>query len=341
MKPILIALALAVIVVGLYAQHVRIGEFVYEDERLIPAAGGAPLAIGQILRGRGVSRWSWTQVQTPQASHAISLGLHLVAVALVALLMWQLSASALAAGGAAAIAALHPLQTQAIAYAAERDDLIAAIGVLVAANAAAASRWLIWLLVPVGAWLAYAGKETGIAVAAIVPLVLWMRGRLDEWMVWLGGLGAWIALVVLTDGRIVEGVQRIVNIGESDRFATAGAWEWLLLQSTAVYRLLMLSIVPWPGWLTPDPDIAIVPVVLQAGAAILLVALCETAWRLRRSQPFVAFGVAWCLAGVLPRLFVQTPWSYIAEAHWYLSLIGLSLAAGAWIAGVKELRLCR
>ena len=329
--------AVAGVLVLLYLGHVRSAAFAYEDEDLIPRAGAsASLA----FQGRRLTHWTWGYVQTPQAAHALSLGLHIAIVGLVGILGWQLLGSTLGAIGAAAIAGLHPLQTQAIAYAAERDDLIAAIGVLATLICVASGRWWLWLCAPVFAGLAYMGKETGLAVVGLVPLVLWLQGRLREWTLWLGALAAWIGLVVYTNGQVIAGLRAVINIGESDLFQRVTVIEWVPLQATAVYRLLVLSVVPWPGWLTPDPDIAIVPVVLQVGAVVLLAGLVESAWRLRRSRPYVAFGIAWCLAAVALRFVVQTPWSYVNGGHWYLSLIGLSLAAGAWIAGVKEPSVC-
>ena len=334
------AASLALVIAVLYLPHVDRATFVYEDEKIALPAALHPMPLSDTVRARGLSLWSWAQVHTPQGAHALSLGLHLLVVGLVGALGWRLTGSTVAGLAAAAIAGLHPLQAQAIAYAAERDDLIAAVGVLLAALCASSRRWWIWGLTPAAAVLAYMGKESGLAVGLIVPIVLAAQGRLREWMVWGGALAAWIGLVVWTDGRIVAGVAAIANMGESDLFVRTTPIEWLLLQATAVWRLLLLSLLPWPGWLTPDPDIAIAPIAAQVGAVVLLAGLVEGLVRLWRAQPVVAAGIAWCLAAVALRFVVQTPWSYVNGGHWYLSLIGLSLAAGAWISGAKERTVC-
>lgn len=84
--------AIGLVLIGLYASHVQGAGWVYEDEKLLPVAGSAPLPL---WRGRGLAAWSWRYADTPVAAHALSLSLHLLVVGLAAALTWRLTASSI------------------------------------------------------------------------------------------------------------------------------------------------------------------------------------------------------------------------------------------------------
>lgn len=318
MAPALTFLALACLVCGLYAQHVRSSPLVYEDWRIVREEVRQPVTLGSLLgthllAGRGVTKASWRVFSSPTASHALNVVLHLVAVWLV----WLVGSRFLEpwmAAGVAGIMALHPLTVETVAYAASRAELIAVIGVLGAlACVTARSAWW-WLAVPLCVGVAYGGKETGLIGLALIPLVLWARGdRLWAELVFWGGVAA-LVVIAAHAGSTLSG------IGEWPS-ATVSPAAWGLIQVTAIWRLVVLSVVPW--WLSVSPEI---PTSVWAGLAsvILLAGLLESAWRARTVSPLLAFGIAWMALVAAPRLFVRTPLSPFNEHQWYLAMPGVA-----------------
>ena len=331
----LAALGLVLAVLVEFGAHVRGAEFVYEDERAFSAAGVS------LLRPRGLAAVSWRLMPiTPQHAHAVSLGLHLLTVAALGALVWRLTGSGAVSWGAAAIFALHPLQIEPAAYAAARGELIATLGVLLACLCATTRSWAAWALLPACVALGLGGKESAIVAGGLVPLTLWAQGRLRWWMVAIAA-GAGLAVAAGIAQAIGYPLLQLVNVGEEPYVRTT-AIDWLLLQGTAAYRLIVLSIVPL--WLTVDPDVELVPVALQLGALVILAGLVEVAWRQRTARPLLTLGIAWMVIGIVPRLIVQTPRSVLNAHQWNLLMVGPSIVGAALIAGrwrMKERMVCR
>src|SRR3990167_3826452 len=127
-RPVLIALILLTLCAY---WPVRNSLFVYEDgEYLRPAQ--QPLTRAQWLAPRGLAALSYRanvlqSGLTPRPWHAVNLGLHLlVGLSLYGLarrwLTWKVAAVA------AGLYLVHPLNTEAVAYVAQRTELIAALG---------------------------------------------------------------------------------------------------------------------------------------------------------------------------------------------------------------------
>lgn len=308
------AVALGLVVVALYGAHVQSGAFVYEDRRLVDPLD-RPTQWAGVMRGRGLTYESWTLIRTPQAAHALNGALHLVVVALTGLLLWQITGSGWWAQGGAAIVALHPITVEAVAYAAGRADLIAAIGVLGALTAClAGGAWL--LVVPFAAAVAYAGKETAIVGLALLPLVLWARRDVrTELVAWIL-CGSAAILSAIWWPRFVP----MLAAGESVGL-TVEPWPWLLAQAEAIWRLVVLSVAPL--WLSVAPSVT-GDGLPGLAALVLLAGLLEGAWRTRETHPRLAFGLLWCAIVAAPRLLVRTPGSVLNEHQWYLALPGVA-----------------
>lgn len=328
-------IALIAAVLAVYAGHVREAGFVYEDTRLVDGAQmGGPLDRSWLARPRGISFLSWQIVQTPIAAHALNLSLHLLGIASIAALAWALSRSAWLAFAAAAIFGLHPLSIQAVAYAAGRAELIASLGVLLACAAAARGGWA-WIAVPAAAWLALGGKETAVILLGLLPLTLLAQGRWRLWMApiaALAGLGAILAIRAVLEQ---PSIWLLLQIGEHPGQATtAGAW--LLLQASAAVRLIVLTLAPLPQWLTVDPALSWLPAIAGLAALVLLAGLAEIAVRAWGARRLQAYGLAWMLLAIAPRLIVQTPLSVFNEHQWRLALAGASIALAASLLPQKE-----
>ena len=119
----------------------------------------------------------------------------------------------------------------------------------------------------------------------------------------------------------------LVNIGESQAMRTTLV-SWLFLQASAAYRLIGLTL--WPVGLTVDADIDLIPLVFQWFAGAALCGMVALTGVLHRRQPLVAYGLAWYLVSLVPRLIIQTPRSYLNEHQFYVPLMGLDLAGVAW-----------
>lgn len=316
---------LALTLLAIYGSHIQHAPFVYEDDRMQYGQPAASESWGQMLTtGRGVTNQTWHWIRTPRGAHALNLLLHLMNVGLVGLLVWRITRESWAVGGAATVMALHPLTVESVAYAVSRAELLAALGALLALLAVTARTPGVWLLTPLGLLLAYAGKETGLVVVALIPLVLWAmrwptRTEAAVWLIW-GGLA-------VTSAVWAPYIPALLVVGHMPQMQVDGL-TWLSSQAEAVWRLVVLSVVPWPGWLSVTP-VASATWVGGLAAVVLLVGLLERAWHLRTTAPLFTLGVCWCAVVALPRFFVRTPLSPFNEHQWYLALVGVACAVVA------------
>lgn len=118
-------------------------------------------------------------------------------------------------------------------------------------------------------------------------------------------------------------------------FLTLTAWAgttvlpwstWIPIQATAAVRLLGLFLLPIGQTVDYDYDFVTLPI---RYACVLILALPPSlAYRLRR-EPLIAFGLAWALIAIAPRLLVQTPRSYFSEHQFYVPVLGLALCGAA------------
>jgi hypothetical protein len=311
-------LIVAVLLVGLlYGSHIWRGGFVFQDSRIVTAPSAS------ILQGRGLAQSSWLMVNTPRASHALNLSLHLLVVSLSGLLLWQIGVSPWLA---MSLLVLHPLTIETVAYAGPgRAEMIAAVGVLGGLCLALSAGWV---LSPLLFLVGYLGKESAFVGVALVPLVLWAAGRprVARWAA--VGLGSAALVAVVWTWPALAAWS---HIGEVPPVFTVAPGAWLAVQALATWRLLVLSVAPI--WLTPGPNIqhvsviAVVPLIFFAG-------LVEIAWRCRARAPMVTMGIVWCALVALPRFFVRTPLSPFNEHQWYLALPGVACV----ISGLIESR---
>ncbi|HSV92930.1 MAG TPA: hypothetical protein VLH81_07630, partial [Desulfobacterales bacterium] len=262
-----------------------------------------------------------------------NLGLHLLIVGLV----WGVASSLglrwpwFAAG----LMALHPLSSQAVSYISGRADLVSTAGIALAVWAMLA-RWPAALRVVVGllgAWVAVAGKESGVVVLPLLVLAGLVRGyRLPA--------SRWVAVgvvVALLTGSAVVGPKvaalnhrlATVGTGASD-LVPAQTWAEKQAQATWIH----VGHVVWPRALTVDHDVDASP--FPALALLLWLWVPVAAWLCWLVSPVVGFGVAWVWVCVALRLVVQTPMSYLAEHQFYGALIGVSLLASALVGGRRR-----
>ena len=315
-------LALLILFSALYGWHVATSPFVYEDMHLVGADRHVSWA--GALQPRGLTTESWVLIQSPQASHALNVSLHLVVVGLVGLLLWRITRDAFAAHAGALIMAFHPLTGETVAYAASRSELIAAVGaILVLVCAVSPSPWT-WGVIPPAFALAYMGKETGLVAIGLVPLVLWMQGERR----WAWRLTALVCSVVVVIALWRwPALQALSHHGEyGDLRVSPGAW--VATQTAAVGRLALLSMAPI--WLSVSPAVEPLPGYAAMAALILACGLVECVWRLSSVAPLAAGGIVGCAIVAAPRFVVRTPGSPFNEHQWYVAMpfVACVLVAG-------------
>lgn len=304
----------AVLLLATYAPHVSTADFVYEDAVWHAASRGS------LLSARGLTRWSWdfqrAFLPSPQAYHAVNLGLFAGLLALTGLVASRLGLTPHGAYAVTGVLAVHPGAVESAAYAAARPELLAALGVMGACLASLCeTRWR-WLLVTGAILLGLGGKETALVALLLIPLVRWAVDRPLSW---------WYALVPLTatTGMMTAygGWLRVVNYAEIEPLA----WStWLLLQSAAAYRLIGVALSG--TGMTLDADIDRIPLTAQYLSLVALSGIALLAWLIRRSHPLASVGVAGYVICLVPRLLVQTPRSYLNDHQHLMHLVFLTIA---------------
>jgi cytochrome c-type biogenesis protein CcmH/NrfG len=283
-------------------------------------------------------RWLWGY--RPFGYHLTNVALHALAVVLVfAWLRRVLSdaglerAAAIGAFTGAALFALHPLQTEAVAYVSGRSELMCAVwflATLLLARRAMLTSARLWAAGAVlCAMLAIGSKETGLVLPVVVLAYDWLVRPGDDvarrqrlWIVLvpalflLGGLGVYRLMAMgglrrTTSAPLLNLLTQGVVIW---RYVGLLAWPWGQSIMHGVHRAS--SVVDPPGWIS-----------LTALAAV-----CAGAMRLRKSRPLVAFGIVWFLAVLAPSSSVIALREGMAEHRVYLSSAGLCLVIAALVS---------
>jgi tetratricopeptide (TPR) repeat protein len=292
----------------------------------------------------------------PRRLHRTGLLLHLGVSALVlALALGALRAAghprsgALAALAAAAFA-LHPLQTEAVCYAAQRAEVLASLlylaGLLALLRADAA-----WPRGRAFGWMAGAAALHALALGA-KPIAVTLPAAFLLYRAVLGGSAAgapplraralralavaapcWalsLASAALTLGALGPGDSAGLHAGP------LGPWRYLLTQWKVHGLYAALAI--WPAGQNVDHDLSpspglLDPATVAAGLGLALVVAGAVAlWRRAeqgRAGPaarVAAFGVGLFLLALLPTSSVVPIADVVAEHRVYLALAGLLLA---------------
>jgi len=272
------------------------------------------LAIDQVVLG-----------PEPGPHHLHSLAWHLAAVALLYRLLRQLIPEHwLPATAGAALFALHPVQTEAVALIAARNDSMAAVFLLA----------VLLLLLPerprpaalgaagLAAMAGLLSKESVVlAPLALLVLDLARRGRPGRWarqVPVLAGLGAAMGL------RVWAGVGGAA-------VPDPGNWSLVLGRLPEILGTY-LGLLVWPSPLTPARHLSYLEPLGQLWPAAL-VALVILAGMLGRSRaPRLGWlGVAWAAATFAPTLLATLDKGLLGERYLYLPLAGLALTLAAWI----------
>jgi hypothetical protein len=287
-------------------------------------------------------RWLWNY--RPAGYHLTNLALH--ALAVVLLYAWIRRAltdasasddSRLPAFAGAALFAVHPLQSEAVAYVSGRSEVLCAvwfIGALLLARDAILSNSRVKAVLAAGCGaLALASKETAVVLPIVFLAYDWLlrpggnefrRRRLFRIMVPLCVLFA------------VAAVYRLLTLphratGLSTAILNA------LTQAIVIWRYLGLLVWPWGQsvmhsvhQVTTLAD----PLAWTATMGIGLVIVA--AFGIRRSHPVVALGMVWFLVVLAPSSSFVPLREGMAEHRVYLAsagfFMGLAAILRAWWA---------
>lgn len=344
----LLGLALLAFVLALYLP-VRHHDFVlYDDDLLItlvePVAGGLSVdGVRWALTSTEAANWmpltrlSWLlDVElfglAPGAFHATNALLHALATLLWFLALERLTGAALRSALVAALFAAHPLNVEAVAWAAARRDVLA--GVFAAASL-----------------LAYAGPAGGAERRRLG----WTAGWLAAGLLSKPMLVSWPLVLLLVDVWPLRRLTARADLAPRLReklpllalaALSAGVTLWTQSRSSALQLLSDLG--PWvraknalaayaaytgdafwPSGLAvfyphPGDEIALSGVV--AGAALLL-GVAAVSFGLRRRCPALGVGWLWYVGMLVPVIgLVQVGQAARADRYLYLPGIGLWIA---------------
>lgn len=245
----------------------------------------------------------------PLGYHVVNLALHVTAVLLLyGCLRRCLPASAAMTG--TALFALHPLQTEAVAYVWARSILLASVFCLLSWRA-----WMKGRMWQAGAWFVAAllSKEECAAFPAFLAILDPKKWRPAAAMITMSLVAA---LRVVYAASVTPGAPIAQQAG-------IGPIQYLQTQGVVILRYLRMVVLPW-GF-TPDPDIPVPPLWLGAVAWIAVAAVAALAigrWQ-REGRWMIAM-----LVLLLPSSSLFPAADVAADRRMYLPLIALAGAAG-------------
>jgi protein O-mannosyl-transferase len=301
------------------------------------------------LAGRPVSALSFALVyavagENAVAQHAVNLLLHLAAAlvlfGLVRRTLLLPRAGPFAPDVAAALGAvtallwaIHPLNTEPVAYAVQRTEQLWAVSYLLtlyAALRATGPGARAWTAVAVGACAVGMGcKEIMVSAPLAVVAFDWVfreKGALRERRMLYAGLAAcWLVLAVL----LLSGKQGAVALHARDPL-TPG--QYLFTQGRVIARYLRLVIWPRPLALVYDWE-QVTPLAVGLPPFLLIASLfAATVWLLWRRHPLGFVGACVFMALAPSSSVIPLPTEIAAERRMYLPSAALvtALIVVAW-----------
>ena len=270
----------------------------------------------------------------PRLIHVASVLAHLANTVLFALLAGRWLQSRRAGVAAATIWAVHPVTSEAVAWAANLKEPLFVLGVLLALygweNLAERGRRNVWrALVAVGVLVALGSKPTGGILGVLLiarALTTPTHVRREQWIAaaTIAVIGAgWIALAVTSHGNLVA--DQAASFASRDFVSTmlsavgVQAHNYVWLGSHEPYYPIELS--RWTSW-------------SSGGAVVAAGYLVAFLWAVRRRHDqlaFVVIAIAIAYAPYsnlipLPR-FTSDTYAYLASGFFAIALVGASRRA--------------
>jgi tetratricopeptide (TPR) repeat protein len=280
----------------------------------------------------------------PLPFHALNVALHAANAALVLAVARRLTRSDLRAGAVAALFAVHPLATEAVANVAGLSDVmyaafwLGALALHLRALERPAPSWRD-ALAPSALFVpALLSKELAITLPVLATVLHAARGRRAAGVeVGWGSFAVQVApLYALAAGFFVLRSALVGGLG-------AGEWEGgtfgrtMLMQADVLIRYLRLLVLPTGQSIRHCVEIPETTLALGALAPVAALAvLAAAALALRRRAPDVLAGLAWFFVCLLPVMnLVPLRGSMMGERFTYVAAIGAFLAASSPLAAAE------
>jgi tetratricopeptide (TPR) repeat protein len=325
---------------------------VYDDDQYVTAnpdvrAGLTVAGVRWAFTSGHAANWhplTWlshmADVQTwglePRGHHLTNLLLHAANAAVLFLALLRLTGARWRSALVAALFAVHPTRIEAVAWVAERKELLSALlGFLT--------------LLAYAAWARRGGRGQPWSALALFAAGLMAKPMLVTLPFVLVLLDAWPLGRVRLDQRPLGALARSV----------AAKWPFLALAAASCAATFLVqraggavgtlesyplgvrlanALVAYAGYLRrlfwpvglavfyPHPGRSLVPAAI-AGTAVLFVGLGAAAWLVRRRWPYVFVGWFWFAGMLVPVIgLVQVGFQALADRYAYLTFIGLFLA---------------
>ena len=292
-----------------------------------------------------MDRWMWDF--RPFGYHLTNLVLHALAVVLLYTWIRRILAdvgpeadSRLPAFAGAAVFAVHPIQTEAVAYVSGRSEVMSAvwfIAALLLARGAITSRSAARAALSLACGiLALASKETALALPVVLLAYDWLlRPGTDEGR----RRRLWAFLIPLLTLFAIAGAYRFLAIKVVTNGFTVPILN-ALTQAIVIWRYVGLLVWPFGQSIMHSVYRVTSPVDPLAWIAVAaLVAVCALGFRLRRSDPVMALGIIWFLAVLAPSSSVLPLREGMAEHRVYLASAGLFMTAASilqrWMVQIR------
>lgn len=291
---------------------------------------------------------AWLRGPTAQAGplawvcHGQNLFWHSASVILLFLVLQRLTGSVWPSAVVAALAAVHPLHVESVAWATERKDVLSTffwvLTLLAYARYVERPSWSRYVLIVVAFVLGLLAKPMLLTLPFTLLLMdFWPLGRWSaDWrrLGWL--LGEKVPLFAITAGITVltlvtqKPVDQLYEqpLPFPDRLANAVAsYGWYVEKTFWPTDLAVFYCHPLGDWQWP-------PVLM--GSAILLVGTAFAVVSIRQ-WPWVLVGWLWFLGTLVPVIgLLQVGWQSRADRYAYVPHIGLFIAVVWSVAALRE-----
>jgi hypothetical protein len=368
----LIAAALLAVVAATFGNALQNG-FVFDDQMLIVnnAAVRAPLGDRRALGAYRPLRILSYRLDyaiggmDPRVFHLSNLLYHGLTVLLVCALLQRSGASVWAAGAGALLFAVHPVQTDAVTYAAGRRDVLC--GLFFAAGFLAYLRYRdngrasVLVLAGVAYVLAVLAKEMALTLPLVCLLV--DRWRVRRRLVDVRAIARSGVAPAATGGgpearrapaRPLVLAAALGAAGMAAFAAAYGAHAWHVVTHTpwhggsiganfataARVWAHYLGLIVWPSRLSADYSYRAFPVSPGAldpralASALVLAAVAVPAWRSWRRGGLAGFGAAWYAVALLPVSHIIPYSELLAEHYLYIPMVGVAFAVAGGVDAV-------
>src|SRR5262245_3391297 len=340
------ACAIAIVLAGLVYANALHNPFVYDDHRIIVENRSlADLSNVRAILWHEVTRpvvnFSYAIDQAiwgpaPFGFHLTNVLLHMINVALFALLLWGSSRRPhLIAPMASLLFAVHPMMTEAVGYISGRSEVICGtffLAALLSARASIVYRRVWWLAPAMAYWLlALASKE----IAAMFPFVVLAY---DRWVI--RGDAAEEKRRLVTLHLPLFGLAAVLVIARLVVFTTmehgggiVPQWSFAFVEVEAIRRYVMMLLLPTGQALYHSISPTGLASVQTLTGLVVLALLVGFMWTRRRSAPLQPFGLRWFLLLLLPSsaLVILNRGEPMAEHRVYLASCGVFLTLAAAI----------